>query len=113
MHQGLVAHLVDALHAAAGHVGGLGILRLDAGGQGSPFHVPTGEDFSIRSLGRVGEVVPGVVAVVAMGAQPLVVGQVRVVEAGRLHAVVALVWLKPAFGEVNAQRGIGVNAKAL
>ena len=109
---GFLALPADELHRPAGHVGGLGVLGLHAGGQRGIAQIPSGELFAVGPLGGVGEVVPGVGAVIAALPEPAVVGEVRVGGHVGMQPVVALIGLEAAFGEEDAGIARRVDAEA-
>ena len=110
---GLLALLADELHRPPGHVGRLGMLGLHARRQRGVAQIPAGELFPVGPLGRVGEIVPGVGAVVAALPQPAVIGKVRIDADVGMQPVVPLIRLEAAFRKQHAGIACRVDAEPL
>ena len=89
----------------AGHVGRFGILFPDAGGQMVIAEIPARQDFAVGAFGRIGPVMPRIVAVIALRFQVPVIGVVRIDQLVGPQPVIAFHRLQPAFGGEHAELG--------
>src|SRR5215471_2480726 len=102
---GTCTGLVNVLYGTISHVGRFGVCFGDPRWQVGVAHIPATQHLTVWSLNRVGKIVPGVVADIASGAQVTVIGQVWISTLIRMQAVIALVRLKTALADEDAQGG--------
>ena len=102
----------DEVHRTVGHVGGLGMLGRHPRRQRGMAHVPAGERLAVGTLRGVGEVMPRVGTVVAEGAQPSVVGQIRVGNGIGMQAVIPFDGVEAALAQADADVARRVDSEA-
>ena len=102
----------DKVDPAPRQIGGFTVLLGDIGGQIAVVQKPARQHISVPVIGRIGMVMPRVVARIALVAQVLIVAQctrriIKPVRPLRPHPVVTLENIKPAFRHTRPDHAVG------